>query len=142
LLQEPVARVDAPVKEEPNRRKSDVLLHPTSPACHAETSLGYPRPTLEFLLDTTRTVADLVLNGTLAANSDQRVIVPHAGAALTVLADRLAGLSAVLTVGGQRPGELDVIGTLQKVHHEVGAGFQFPRQLDALLDLVDASQLL
>ena len=88
-------------------------MHPTSPACFADTSLGYPRPVLEFLLDTTRTVADLVLNGTLAANPDLRMIVPHAGAALSVLADRLAGFAGLFPLGGQQPGEIDVIATLQ-----------------------------
>lgn len=132
----------APVLEELNRRRAVVFMHPTSPACFAETSLGYPRPILEFLLDTTRTVADLVLNGTLEANPNLRMIVPHAGAALSVLGDRLAGFAGLFPIGGQQPGEIDVIATLQRLYYEVGAGFPFPRQFGALLDLVDANRLL
>jgi 6-methylsalicylate decarboxylase len=131
-----------PVLEELNRRGAVVLLHPTSPACSAQTALGYPLPILEYLLDTTRAVADLVLNGTLEANPNLRMIIPHAGAALSVLGDRLAGFAGLFPVGGQQPGEIDALATLQRLYYEVGAGFPFPRQFRALLDLVDAKQLL
>jgi 6-methylsalicylate decarboxylase len=71
-----------------------------------------------------------------------RVIVPHAGAALPVLADRIAGFAGLMPLAGREPGEVDVIGTLQRLHYEVGAGFPFPRHISALLDLVDAGRLL
>ena len=51
-------------------------LHPTSPACWEHTSLGRPRPMLEFLFDTTRTVVDLVLNGTIARQPRPRAHRP------------------------------------------------------------------
>lgn len=131
-----------PVFAELNRRKAVMFIHPTSPACFEQTSLGYPRPLLEFLLDTTRAVADMVLNGTLKKYPDVRIIVPHSGAALPVLADRIAGLAALFPLGGQQPKDIDVIGTLQRLYYEVGAGFPFPRHIAALLNLVDAGQLL
>jgi 6-methylsalicylate decarboxylase len=101
-----------------DRRRAVVFLHPTSPACFEATSLGYPRPMLEFLLDTTRAVADLVLRGRLERHPRIELIVPHAGAALPVLADRIAGLAGMFSVGGRDPGEIDVIGTLQRLHYE------------------------
>jgi 6-methylsalicylate decarboxylase len=125
-----------------NRRRAVVFLHPTSPACFEATSLGYPRPMLEFLLDTTRAVADLVLRGRLERHPRIELIVPHAGAALPVIADRIAGLAGMFSVGGRDAGEIDVIGTLQRLHYEVGAGFPFPRHINALLGLVDAGRLL
>jgi 6-methylsalicylate decarboxylase len=125
-----------------DRRRAVVFLHPTSPACFEATSLGYPRPMLEFLLDTTRAVADLVLRGRLERHPRIELIVPHAGAALPVLADRIAGLAGMFSVGGRDAGEIDVIGTLQRLHYEVGAGFPFPRHITALLKLVDAGRLL
>jgi predicted TIM-barrel fold metal-dependent hydrolase len=94
------------------------------------------------LLDTTRTVADLVLRGQLERHPRIELIVPHAGAALPVIADRIAGLAGMFSVGGRDAGEIDVIGTLQRLHYEVGAGFPFPRQINALLELVDAGRLL
>jgi 6-methylsalicylate decarboxylase len=125
-----------------DRRRAVVFLHPTSPACFEATSLGYPRPMLEFLLDTTRAVADLVLRGRLERHPRIELIVPHAGAALPVLADRIAGLAGMFSLGGRDAGEIDVIGTLQRLHYEVGAGFPFPRHITALLELVDAGRLL
>ena len=125
-----------------DRRRAVVFLHPTSPACFAATSLGYPRPMLEFLLDTTRAVADLVLRGRLERHPRIELIIPHAGAALPVLADRLAGMAGMFALGGRDAGEIDIIGTLQRLHYEVGAGFPFPRHITALLKLVDAGRLL
>jgi 6-methylsalicylate decarboxylase len=125
-----------------NRRRAVVFLHPTSPACWEATSLGYPRPILEFLLDTTRAVANMVLNGTLTKYPNIRLIVPHAGAALPALVDRIAGFAGLFPLGGQVPGSVDVVGTLQRLYYEVGAGFPFPRHIAALLNLVEAGQLL
>ncbi|SFB09740.1 Predicted metal-dependent hydrolase, TIM-barrel fold [Nocardioides alpinus] len=135
------SRLD-PVFAELDRRGAVLFLHPTSPSCWEATSLGYPRPMLEFLLDTTRAVSNMVLNGTLARYPHIRLIVPHAGAALPVLADRLAGVAGLFPVGGQPKGEVDVIATLRRLHYEVGAGWPFPRHIAALLNLVDASQLV
>ena len=131
-----------PVMADLDRRRAVVFVHPTSPAGFECTALGYPRPMLEFLLDTTRAIANLVLTGTLTRYPQIRLIVPHAGAALPVLADRLAGFAGLFGVGGREAGEVDVLGTLQRLYYEVGAGFPFPRHVDALLNLVDAGRLL
>jgi 6-methylsalicylate decarboxylase len=45
-------------------------------------------------------------------------------------------------LGGQEPGAIDVIGMLQRLYYEVGAGYPFPRHIAALLDLVDAARLV
>jgi 6-methylsalicylate decarboxylase len=131
-----------PVFAELDRRRAVVFLHPTSPACFAATSLGHPRPMLEFLLDTTRAVANLVLTGALARHPEIRLIVPHAGAALPVIADRIAVFAELMPLGGQEPGAVDVIATLRRLYYEVGAGAPFPRHIRALLELVDAGRLL
>ncbi|HEY3831594.1 MAG TPA: amidohydrolase family protein [Acidimicrobiia bacterium] len=78
-----------PVFDELARRRARVLLHPTSPACWERTSLGRPRPMLEFFFDTTRAVVDLVMDGTVARHPDLALIVPHAGATLPLVADRI-----------------------------------------------------
>jgi predicted TIM-barrel fold metal-dependent hydrolase len=131
-----------PVMAELHRRRAVVFVHPTSPAGFECTALGYPRPMLEFLLDTTRAIANLVLTGTLDRYDGIRLIVPHAGAALPVVADRLAGFASLFGVGGREAGEVDVVATLQRLYYEIGAGAPFPRHVDALLNLVDAGRLL
>ncbi|RYJ25773.1 long-chain-fatty-acid--CoA ligase [Streptomyces sp. L-9-10] len=64
-----------------DERRAVVCLHPTSPQCWQDTSLGYPRPMVEFAFDTTRTVAHLIMSGTLRRHPGISFIVPHAGAA-------------------------------------------------------------
>ena len=131
-----------PVMAELDRRKARIFIHPTSPACFAATSLGNPRPMLEFLFDTTRAVTNLVLSGTIERFPGLEIIVPHAGAALPVLADRIAGMAKILPLGGQTAGAIDVLGGLRRLHYEVGAGFPFPLHVKALLELVGSSKLL
>jgi 6-methylsalicylate decarboxylase len=123
-----------PVWRELHRRRARVLLHPTSPACWERTSFGRPRPMIEFLFDTTRTIVDLVLNGTLAQHPDVRVIVPHAGATLPLLADRVAAVSAFLAP------DIDVRPQLARLHYDL-AGQTLPLHVDALRTLAPAEHL-
>lgn len=125
-----------PVFAELDRRKARVLIHPTSPACWEHTSFGRPRPMLEFLFDTTRAVVDLVLNGTIARHRDLRLIIPHAGATLPVIADRVALFSLVLDVDPS----VDVLRDLAGLHFDL-AGTPLPRQLKALLELTSPDHL-
>jgi predicted TIM-barrel fold metal-dependent hydrolase len=126
-----------PVFDELDRRHARVFLHPTSPACWEQTSFGRPRPMLEFLFDTTRAVVNLVLNGTVARHPNIEVIVPHAGAALPAIADRVAAFSLVLGDVGEG---VDVLRDLGRLHHDL-AGFPLPRQLDAVLALTTFEHL-
>ncbi|MEU6131204.1 amidohydrolase family protein [Saccharopolyspora sp. NPDC047091] len=119
-----------------DERGAVVLLHPTSPPCAAEISAGIPRPVLEFPFETTRAVASLVLSGALDRHPRIRFVVPHAGAALPVLADRIA-MAPALTGGPQ----VDVLGALRGLHYDL-AGFALPHQLPALLRLVGPDRLL
>ena len=124
----------APVFRELDRRRARVLLHPTSPACWEQTSFGRPRPMIEFLFDTTRTVVDLVLNGTIGSHPDLQLIVPHAGAVLPLLADRVRAFAGLLAP------EVDVLGDLGRLHFDL-AGQAVPRALDALLTLTTTDRL-
>jgi predicted TIM-barrel fold metal-dependent hydrolase len=125
-----------PVFAELDRRRARVFLHPTSPPCWERTSLGRPRPMLEFLFDTTRAVVDLVLDGTLARHGDLALIVPHAGATLPLVADRIGAFSLLLGVDPA----VDVLRDLGRLHYDL-AGFPVPRQLDALLTLTSLDHL-
>ncbi|MGH9016259.1 MAG: amidohydrolase family protein [Acidimicrobiales bacterium] len=124
----------APLFEELDRRGARVLLHPTSPSCADRTSFGRPRPMLEFFFDTTRTVVDLVLNGTVGRHSGVELVIPHAGAVLPLVADRVQGFARLLAP------DADVLGDLGRLHFDL-AGFAVPRQLDALLTLTTLDHL-
>jgi len=139
------ARFD-PVFEELNRRRATVFIHPTNPHCPccqdpaALPPIGYPFPMIEFMFETTRAVFNLILSGTLDRFPNIKIIVPHAGATIPVLADRVAGLSPAL--GLRQP--LDsarFYATLRSLYYDV-AGFPLPRQINPLLDLADPQRIL
>jgi 6-methylsalicylate decarboxylase len=125
-----------PVFRELDRRSARLFIHPTSPPCWEHTSLGRPRPMLEFLFDTTRAVIDLVLNGTVAQHPGIEFLIPHAGATLPVVADRVRVFSQLLAVDPA----VDVLRDLGRLHFDL-AGFPVPRQLDALLALTTIEHL-
>ena len=125
-----------PVFGELDRRGARVFLHPTSPPCWEHTSLGRPRPMLEFLFDTTRAVVDLVLSGTIARHPRIEVLVPHGGATLPMVADRISVFSALVGAGP----EVDVLRDLGRLHFDL-AGYPLPRQLDALLTMTALEHL-
>jgi predicted TIM-barrel fold metal-dependent hydrolase len=125
-----------PVFDELDRRGARLFIHPTSPAYWEHTSLGRPQPMLEFFFDTTRTVVDLVLNGTVAHHPGIEFIIPHAGATLAMVADRISVFSLLLDVDPA----VDVFRDLDRLHFDV-AGFPLPRQLDALLTITSLEHL-
>lgn len=125
-----------PVFAELDRRSARLFIHPTSPACWQRTSLGRPRPMIEFLFDTTRAVVDLVLGGTIARYRRIEFIVPHAGATLPMIADRVGVFSMLLDVDPT----VDVLHDLGRLHYDL-AGHPIPRQLDALLTLTTLDHL-
>jgi predicted TIM-barrel fold metal-dependent hydrolase len=129
-----------PLWAELSRRSAVAVLHPTSPACWEATSPGRPRPMLEFLFDTTRAVVDLVLAGIPARHPGIRWVVPHAGAVLPMVADRVERVWAgVAEASGAAP--VEVVAALRGLYYDT-AGGPLPRALPALLSLVTPAQLL
>lgn len=145
------ARFD-PVFEELNRRHAKVFIHPTNPHCPccqvqpkgedaaSLPPIGYPFPMIEFMFETTRAVFNLLLSGTLNRFPNVQIIVPHAGATIPVLADRVAGISPALGL----PEELDAskfMASLRGMYYDL-AGFPLPRQLKSLLEIADPKHIL
>jgi 6-methylsalicylate decarboxylase len=125
-----------PVFRELDRRGARLFIHPTSPPCWEQTSLGRPRPMLEFFFDTTRAVVDLVLNGIVARHPGIEFLVPHAGATLPMIADRVNAFAQLLQVDP----DVDVFRDVGRLHFDL-AGFSVPRQLDALLTITTVEHL-
>lgn len=128
-----------PVFAELARRDAVILLHPTSPVCWEQTALGRPRPMVEFIFDTARTVTDLLFAGTLERHPELKVIVPHCGGALPVLADRIDGFMKLFMPPEQNAP--DAVAQLRRLYYDL-AGPAFPRQVPALLGLADPGHLL
>jgi len=131
------ARLD-PVLGDLDDRAALVSIHPVSPCGWQGVAFDRPRPLLEFLFDTTRAVVNLALTGALDRYPSIRW-VPHSGAALPVIADRVDRIyPAVATVGTP---DVDILAALRRLHYDL-AGVPLPRALDALLKLVDSDRLV
>ncbi|OKP83666.1 amidohydrolase [Paenibacillus sp. P32E] len=128
-----------------NMRKAIVALHPNRPALVPEHVLeGLPAPMMEFFFDTTRTVMNLILTGTLSRFPGITFIVPHAGAFLPILADRIApALHMMPSIFGEHMGDagVDIYASLKGLYYDLAGGC-LPRQLGNLLQLVGTDHLL
>ncbi|MBX5489468.1 MAG: amidohydrolase [Mycolicibacterium hassiacum] len=121
-----------PLYAELNARRSTLFIHPTTP-CGTDLSFGYPKPLLEFMFDSTRAVTHMILSGVLDRYPEMTVIMPHAGAALPVLAARIELLMPLLA-SPDRAGPPDIRGALRKLHFDL-AGAPVPELLGALLQV-------
>ena len=130
-----------PLYAELDRRRAVVFLHPTSPSCSCceSLALGYPRPMLEFIFETTRSVTNLVLSGAAERHPNISVIIPHAGAALPVLLNRIELLLPMLSPPGS-PKPADIRSALRRMHYDL-AGAPVPELLGALLQIADHDRI-
>ena len=128
-----------PLYRELDQRRAVVFIHPTSPSCGGCEALavGYPRPLLEFMFETTRSVSQMILAGVTRRYANVRFVVPHAGAALPVLASRIEAQIPAMT-HGPRP---DVKGEMRKLYYDL-AGAPLPELLSALREIVEVDRLL
>jgi predicted TIM-barrel fold metal-dependent hydrolase len=131
----------APIFEELNRRKATLFLHPTSPACFEALGLGRPAPLLEFPLDTTRTIVDLLYARTLQTHPDIKVIVPHGGAALPALIARIAAFANVPFIEPRPTSEAEVFETLERLYYDVALSAH-PVPFAALRRIAPITQIL
>jgi predicted TIM-barrel fold metal-dependent hydrolase len=94
---------------------------------------------LEFLFDSTRSIADMVLSGVLKRFPNLKVIVPHAGAALPILMERIELLLPLLS----KPGESvppSMREAMRQLHFDL-AGAPVPQLLPALLGVADIKHI-
>ena len=124
-----------------DRRRAIVFMHPTSPHCAGCSTLamGQPRPVLEFMFEVTRAVPNMVYQRTLRRFPGIRLIVSHAGAAMPVLADRIADQAELLDLAEPLTRD-EVFTTLRRFHYDM-AGSPLPRLARALLSIADPRQI-
>ncbi len=129
-----------PLMEVLDRRRAVVFVHPTSPGCGCSAlAFGQPRPVIEFIFETTRAIADMLYRRTFQRFPGIRVIVPHAGAALPIVAARIADQAANLSVDPPLTRD-EIFGELRKLHYDL-AGSPIPTLARALLDIADPGHL-
>ncbi|MFI6299966.1 amidohydrolase family protein [Nonomuraea sp. NPDC050790] len=129
-----------PVLAELSRRRVLVRLHPTSPGALVPGVMeGWSRTMYEYFFDTTRTVINLIFSGTMARNDGIRLIVPHAGAALPMLARRVA--RNVWRANAEGRDIPDFLTSLKSFYYDL-AGSVTPDQLPAILRLAGPDRLV
>ncbi|MDJ0396407.1 amidohydrolase family protein [Rhodococcus sp. G-MC3] len=126
-----------PLLAELDRRHATVFVHPTSPPNWEAVALGRPRPLMEFLFDTARTVTGLVLSDHLDRFPTINWIFTHGGGVIPLLADRIE-LFQTAFAGGQ-PGDIATL--LSRLAYD-SAGTPFPIQLPTLAHIVGTNRIL
>ncbi|HEX9037880.1 MAG TPA: amidohydrolase family protein [Ktedonobacterales bacterium] len=98
-----------PIFAELNRRRSVIHIHPsvftgaTIPAAKnaGSTISTLPSFMLEFVFDTTRAVANLVISGALKQFTDVKILLSHAGGTVPYIAHKIVSGALVAMLGGQ-----------------------------------------
>ena len=147
----------APVFEQLNKRKAIIMIHPTSPAVatgneqpsNSASPLPYPRPMIEFLFDTTRTVVDLLISGTISRYPDITIIIPHGGSVIPPVLDRVIYFATNKVLMASEPSfskcslTSDEISQIfrDRFYYDL-AGFATPNQIHGLLRIARKDHLL
>ena len=126
-----------PVFAELNRRSAVVFIHPTHCEAPEHAHLHAPPFVVEYVMDTTRAIVNLIYSGTLKRCPNIRFIVAHGGGAVPFLAQRIAMME------GHRgaKGVTDVIPTLRSLYYEI-ASTTSPFALRSLQELADPAHIL
>ncbi|HEX3971370.1 MAG TPA: amidohydrolase family protein [Stellaceae bacterium] len=82
-----------PVWDALNRRKAAVFVHPIVPEGCMKLVPEIPVALMEYPFDTTRAIASLLFNGTLARYPDIRFIFAHGGGTVPFLANRIGSVA-------------------------------------------------
>jgi len=131
----------APIFAELNRRAATLFVHPTSPACYEAVALGRLAALIEFPIDTTRAITDLIYTRTLQTNPHINVVVPHGGAALPALAARIALLANSPHHDPRPTSDAEVFETLARLFYDTAIA-SHPVSISALRNIAPISQIL
>ncbi|WP_339315943.1 amidohydrolase family protein [Paenibacillus sp. FSL R10-2734] len=130
-----------PVMEELNQYKAIVTIHPNEPhTLDKGLNKMLPSPLMEFFFDTTRTILNMLENGIFKRYPDITFIIPHAGATLPIIADRVQAALPALNPDVD-PADMDIKQVMKNHYFDV-AGMVLPRQLPILLELSDPKKIV
>ena len=130
-----------PVLEELNRRKAVIYTHPLAPQCCGALVPGVSVGTIEYAVDTTRTMASLLYGGAAARYPDIRWIFSHSGGVTPFLLSRFVRQEVDMKDRAQKLLPNGVLYELKKFYYDTAQG-NHPGALDALMRLAPISQVL
>jgi predicted TIM-barrel fold metal-dependent hydrolase len=131
----------APVLSELNRRKAVVYTHPTDAACCQNLIPRVANQMLEYPMDTTRTIASLIVSETATKCPDVRFIFSHAGGTLIGVAGRLLGAEMTADNLAKPAAANSRLHHLRRFYYDT-AGSANPVNMQALKTLVGTSQIV
>lgn len=92
-------------------------------------------PMMEFFFDTTRVVTDMLINNYPEKYPNIKFLIPHCGAMMVYIVDRLLFATEILVGMGTVPPGFDARTLFRRFYFDV-AGNAAPHQLEDALDLV------
>lgn len=122
-----------------NERHALVALHPNEPKPNIEAmSEVVPAPLMEFIFDTTRTIIYMSQNNVFSKYPNIKWIVPHCGALLPVIAQRVA-MGNKMFGSERQPDDLEQV--MKELYFDL-AGKVLPYQLPNLAQCVDMDKIV
>lgn len=128
-----------PVLEKLNERQATVAIHPNEPKPAIKAmSEEVPPPLMEFIFDTTRTIIYMSQKNVFSKYPNIKWIVPHCGALLPVIAQRVA-MGNKMFGSEKQPDDLEQV--MKNLYFDL-AGKVLPYQLPTLLEMVDPDKIV
>jgi 6-methylsalicylate decarboxylase len=128
-----------PVLEELNRRRAVTYTHPVAIACCVNLVPEVSEATIEYGVDTTRTIASLVFSGAARRFRDLRFIFSHAGGTMPFLIGRFRQNARTRPSPENFPDGIDA--ELARFFYDTAQSCN-PATMAALRHIVDAGQIL
>lgn len=128
--------------EELNRRGTTLFIHPWALSMAPKMDLGLNLSVFEFMFDTTRMLANMVISGAKKRFSSINMISTHGGGTMPFLVERFQHLEVHFGASQRATISADEIQqVLGSFYYDLTAATT-PVQLQGLLDLVPTSRLL
>jgi predicted TIM-barrel fold metal-dependent hydrolase len=122
-----------------NERHALVAIHPNEPnPINDDIKAEILTPLMEFFFDTTRTIIFMNQNNVFSRYPNIKWIVPHSGALLPIIVQRVDMGNKMFDVENQ-PDDLEQ--TMQSLYFDL-AGKVLPHQLPTLLTMVDENKIV
>ena len=130
-----------PVFEELNRRKVAVFVHPTMSCCGMAIH-GVDAPTIDFPMDTTRTITSLAFGGAFARYPDIKFIFSHGGGTMPMIVQRFGSVGRNFTPEEMKQSLPDGFEAMVKrQYYDIASVAMNPGGMAAVLNLIPTSQL-
>lgn len=130
-----------PLMAELNRREAVVILHPHKPSPYSDALMeGVPLAMQEYLSETTRAVANMIVHNVMGRYPDIKFIVPHCGAYLPIAIPRMKSLTGVMQASGLI-GEIDWEKSLSCLYYDL-SGSHSAEAVHALLSITSPDHIL